>query len=81
MGKTLQRVEMKTARKTENVSAAEINKRVTPSCSRCGSSDIRVEAFAEWNERVQGWRVKELLDGNQVCNGCGQDCDIRWRVI
>lgn len=66
--------------KTEQVTAQSLHKRAIPMCSKCGSSDIRCEAFASWNERLQDWRVAELIETNQVCNACGQDCDIKWRL-
>ena len=56
------------------------NRKAIPACSKCGSSDVRTEAFAQWNGKTQDWRVAELLDGNTVCSACGQDCDIKWRI-
>lgn len=56
------------------------NRRAIPACSKCGSHTVRAEAFAEWNDKLQTWKVAELLDGNTVCAACGQDCEIKWRV-
>lgn len=56
------------------------NRKAIPACSKCGSNDIRTEAFAVWNGKIQEWRIAELLDGNTVCNACGQDCAIKWRI-
>ena len=64
----------------EPLTAAELRKKLSPSCNKCGSSDVRTEAFAEWNNVTQNWKIQELLDGNQVCAECGQDCEIKWRV-
>lgn len=66
--------------KTETLTAQSLHKKARPACSKCGSSDVRCEAFAEWNERLQDWRIKELIESNQVCAACGQDCDIKWRL-
>jgi len=64
----------------QQVTAHSLNKKAVPSCSKCGSSNVRVEAFATWNERLQNWRVAEIIESNQVCADCGQDCDIKWRL-
>lgn len=56
------------------------NKKLRPYCDKCGSADIRSEAFVEWSERLQDWHIVELLDGNQVCCRCGQDCSVKWRI-
>ena len=56
------------------------NRRAIPACSKCGSHNVRAEAFAVWNERTQDWRIAELLDGNTVCTACGRDCEIKWRI-
>ena len=56
------------------------NRRAIPACSKCGSSAVRAEAFAAWNDNTQDWRVAELLDGHTVCAACGQDCEIKWRI-
>jgi len=66
--------------KVEQVSAAMLHKKAMPRCSKCGSSNVRVEAFASWNERLQNWKVEELIETNQVCADCGQDTDIKWRL-
>jgi len=67
-------------RTPEPLTAADLRKKVLPMCSNCGSSNVRTEAFAEWNTVTQDWRVRELLDGNQVCADCGQGCEIKWKI-
>jgi len=67
-------------RAPEPITAADIRKRVTPLCERCGSPDVRTEAFAEWNPVAQTWKIQELLDGNTVCAACGKDTQIKWRL-
>lgn len=56
------------------------NRKAIPACSKCGSSDVRTEAFAGWNDNTQDWRIVEMLDGNTVCAACGHACEIKWRV-
>jgi len=67
-------------RAPEPITPAELRKKVVPMCERCGSSDIRTEAFAEWNAVNQNWKVRELLDGNTVCANCGRECQIKWSL-
>ena len=67
-------------RAPEPITAAAIRKKAVPMCGRCGSSDVRTEAFAEWNAVNQDWKVRELLDGNTVCAKCGRDCEIKWSL-
>jgi predicted molibdopterin-dependent oxidoreductase YjgC len=66
--------------KPEQITARDVQKKASPHCSHCGSSDIRVEAFALWSEHLQDWRLTELLDGNTACNHCGQGCEIKWTL-
>ena len=42
---------------------------------------VRTEAFAAWNQITQDWKIADLLDGNTVCAACGQECEIKWRVL
>lgn len=67
--------------KPEPVTARDLkNKKVAPACPHCGSSDVRVEAFARWSEQLADWRLSELLDGNSCCNHCGQGVEIKWKL-
>lgn len=65
---------------SETLTLQSLHKKAKPYCSKCGSGDVRTEAFVEWNRRLQQWRVVELSEGNSVCNTCGQDCDIKWKL-
>lgn len=56
------------------------NRKASPSCDKCGSDRVRVEAFAGWNRVTQQWVIVEVLDGNTVCAECGHPCEIKWRV-
>lgn len=66
--------------KQEQVTLADLRMQAKPACSNCGSSNIWAEAFARWNERKQCWEVADLLDGNTVCNHCGQQTEIKWKL-
>lgn len=54
-------------------------RKVKPVCDHCGSSDIRVEAFIEWNAAKQDWKLKEVTD-NIVCCDCGRECNPKWEL-
>jgi hypothetical protein len=67
-------------RAPEPITAADIQKKFTPLCGRCGSDDVRIEVFAEWNDIKQTWAIRELLDANTVCAHCGRDTEFKWRL-
>ena len=56
------------------------NMKAIPACHRCGSSNVRTEAFIAWSDKMQDWRIAEVLDGNTVCAACGRDCNIKWKI-
>jgi hypothetical protein len=60
------------------MSLTNLVKKVKPVCDHCGASDLRVEAYLEWDIRNQTWKIGELIDDHQVCNSCGKDCKPRW---
>jgi hypothetical protein len=64
----------------EKIMAASLAKKVKPVCNHCGSEDIRIEAFVEWNAAKQAWNVREVTD-NIVCNECGKDCKPKWILV
>lgn len=39
-------------------------------CEKCGSSDVRVDAYASWNPHTKQWELAELFD-EEVCMSCG----------
>ena len=43
-------------------------------CKHCGSSDVRKDAWAEWDEDKQEWVLAEFFD-NDYCMTC--DCETR----
>jgi ribosomal protein L37E len=66
--------------KPEQITARDLGKKAHPVCDKCGSHEVRTEAFAAWNAIKQDWMIADLLDGNQVCAHCGQECAIQWRL-
>lgn len=53
-----------------------------PFCKSCGSDQILIDAFGQWDAESQQWELHSTYD-NVVCNG---DCDggettIEWREI
>ena len=44
-------------------------------CSVCGSTDIRIDAWAEWDEEIQEWVLSEVYDA-AFCMGCEGECKI-----
>lgn len=67
-------------RNPEPITAAEIRKKVTPICGTCGSDEVRIEAWAEWNDVKQNWVIQDALHDNMVCADCGKDTQIKWRL-
>jgi hypothetical protein len=44
-------------------------------CDKCGSDNVQVEAYAEWNVEEQQWRFDHVDHGDyDFCRDCG---DIR----
>lgn len=62
------------------LTAASLQKNFMPACTKCGSNLVCCEAFVVWSPKAQDWKVFQLLDGNTVCNHCGQDTQIKWRI-
>jgi len=62
------------------MSATGLAKKVRPVCDQCGSDDIRIDAFVEWNISKQDWKIKEVTDFI-VCNDCGRDCKPKWVLV
>lgn len=51
-----------------------------PTCSECGSDDVRADAFAAWDADSQQWEVSETYDKGGCCEGCGRS-DIRFKWV
>ena len=44
-------------------------------CKHCGSSDVRKDAWSEWDEDKQEWVLAEVYD-NEFCYSCDADTTI-----
>lgn len=47
-----------------------LNKPVEMFCTRCGSTEVVRDAWAEWNKQRQDWVLKTIFD-NSRCDACG----------
>lgn len=45
-------------------------------CSSCGSTDVRRDAWAEWNEELQLWEIGEIYD-----DGFCMSCETEQKLI
>lgn len=46
-------------------------------CPKCGSTEIRKDAFAEWDPEKQDWVLHSVYD-QTICDNCGEEgCDER----
>lgn len=39
-------------------------------CKTCGSTNIRRDAWAEWDQELQQWLLGDLYDKEVWCSGC-----------
>lgn len=56
---------------------AQFESRQRPVCGYCHSSDIRADAYANWDDKSGDWSLDVTLDNGGVCKNCGED-DIRF---
>lgn len=49
-----------------------------PICERCGSEDVRADAYAGWDVQAQRWDVVATFDKGSVCENCGGECRLKW---
>lgn len=56
---------------------------VVPVCSRCGSEDVKGDAYAVWDKDTQQWEVAggDVFDKGAVCEPCGGETTIKWRKV
>lgn len=48
-----------------------------PVCRSCGGSDIRADAYAEWDTDAQDWDLSTTFD-DFVCEDCGGETKVDW---
>lgn len=46
-------------------------------CTSCGSDDVVVDAWAEWNVPKQQWQLAETFESTAYCRNCDGECSIR----
>lgn len=51
-----------------------------PVCSRCGSDNVKKDAWAEWNAETQQWELSNTYD-ETYCEECEESCTLNWRMI
>lgn len=49
--------------------------KVKPVCTRCGSDDVRRDAYAIWSIPNQEWELLATFD-NTDCEQCGGECSL-----
>lgn len=49
-----------------------------PVCEKCGSRNIRKDAWAEWDDTAQCWVLDNAFD-NCYCMECEDETDIEWK--
>lgn len=48
-----------------------------PVCSRCGGTEIRVDAAARWDEQLGDWVVRTIFDDGH-CDDCEEETELKW---
>lgn len=51
-----------------------------PVCSRCGGTEISVDAAARWDEEKGDWIISGVFDDGH-CDDCEHECEINWVAI
>jgi hypothetical protein len=55
------------------------NKREIPVCTHCGSTEVLVDAFAEWDVQAQKWELSQAFEeGQAYCSACDGEASIRF---
>jgi len=44
-------------------------------CGTCGSEEVRVDAWAEWDPETQRWEVAQTFDA-AFCDRCQGECSV-----
>jgi hypothetical protein len=51
-------------------------KKIKMVCSKCGSDNVRLDAYAEWDVDAQEWALCSTMDA-AVCEGeCEDECSL-----
>lgn len=54
---------------------------ITPTCSECHGTNIRKDAYAEWDNDKQEWVLFNTFDKPNWCENCEGECSIDWKEI
>jgi hypothetical protein len=49
-------------------------------CNTCGSEDVLLDAWAEWDKAKQRWRLSEIFTA-AVCGNCDGECSISEKPL
>ena len=49
----------------------------TPTCSHCGSTDVVIDAWANWNDETQEWELFDTFD-EAFCRACEGGAQLKW---
>ena len=50
-------------------------------CKDCGSTNVSVDAYAQWNEVTQRFDLLQTFDKGHFCHDCENACTIEWKEI
>lgn len=54
------------------------DKKTKPVCTKCGSDEVNVDAYARWNTDTQDYEILTTFDKGHSCEQCGGECRIEW---
>lgn len=49
-----------------------------PTCTECGSHDVKADAWAEWDAEKGDWVLSQVFDSTTICEDCGGECSLDW---
>lgn len=52
-------------------------RRVNMVCIKCGSDDVRADAFAAWDVESQQWEIVETYDKGAWCECCNDETRLK----
>lgn len=55
-----------------------IKEKTKPVCTKCGSDDINIDAYAKWNVKNQCFELNATFDKGHYCENCEGECSIKW---
>lgn len=52
-----------------------------PVCSKCGSDNVRADAYADFDVETQSWNLIEAYDKNAYCCDCDSYMTLTWVAV